>query len=142
MNTYEALLILKPLVDIDNSDVALKGVENLIENQKGKVLRVEKMGRKRLGYEIGKFKDAFVATVYLEMSPAAVVDFRRACHLNEDILRLTLVRRCPQQMAQEALRPPRPERPERPERGDRRPPHDRPPHDRGGDRFPRQQQSA
>ncbi|MEB3287025.1 MAG: 30S ribosomal protein S6 [Vampirovibrionales bacterium] len=135
LNTYEALVILKPIVDIDNSDVALKGVETLVDTLKGKIIRVDKLGRKRLGYEINKYKDAFVAAVYLELDPALVINFRRACKLNEDLLRVTLVRRCPKQLAQEAQRPAGP-----PFRSGDRPDHrgERPDF-RGGDRprFPR-----
>src|ERR1044072_4555895 len=47
-NTYEALIILKPILDVDNSDSVLKSVEDQIENLKGKVVKKDKLGRKRL----------------------------------------------------------------------------------------------
>jgi small subunit ribosomal protein S6 len=92
VNTYEALLIFKPSAESDNMDALVRGVENQLRNLKGKILRVDKVGRKRLAYELKKNKDAFVAIMTFQLEPKAIMEFRKACQLNEDILRLTLVR--------------------------------------------------
>ena len=93
MQTYEALVILKPILDVSNSDNVLKSLEALIEGQGGKIIKKDKTGRRRLAYEVRKFKDGFITT-YLFTSPAdRIVGFRRACALNEDVLRLVLVNR-------------------------------------------------
>jgi small subunit ribosomal protein S6 len=125
MKTYEAFIILKPILDVDNSDGVLKSIEDTIENLKGKVLKKDKMGRKRLAYEIRKFKDGFITTYLLALDPTQVDAFRRACQLNEDILRLMLINRNDVEIDALALNRDRSERPgERPmgdrgERGDR-----------------------
>lgn len=93
MNTYEAFVILKPILDVDNSDNVLKVIEDAVENLNGKVVKKDKLGRKRLAYEINKFKDGFITTYLLKLDPASVLSFKRTCQLNEDILRLTLVNR-------------------------------------------------
>lgn len=90
---YEAFVILKPILDVDNSDNVLKSIEDTIESLKGKVTKKDKLGRKRLAYEINKFKDGFICTYLLSLDPSSVTAFRRACQLNEDILRVTLVNR-------------------------------------------------
>lgn len=92
MNTYEALIVFKPVVDVENTDNVVKGVETLVTNLKGKILKLEKVGRKRLAYEIAKFKDGFITTMWMELDPSAVAEFKKVCQMNEDILRLTLVR--------------------------------------------------
>lgn len=93
MNTYEAFVILKPILDVDNSDNVLKVIEDAVESLNGKVVKKDKLGRKRLAYEINKFKDGFIATYLFKLDPASIVPFKRTCQLNEDILRLTLVNR-------------------------------------------------
>lgn len=92
MNTYEALIVFKPVLDVDNTEGVVKGVENTIQNLKGKVLKLEKVGRKRLAYEVSKFKDGFVTLFWFQLDPAAVAEFKKYCQLSEDIIRLTLVR--------------------------------------------------
>jgi small subunit ribosomal protein S6 len=93
MQTYEAFIILKPILDVDNSDSVLKSVEEMIENQGGKVIKKDKIGRKRLAYEIQKFKDGFITTYLFNLPADKISAFKRTCNLNEDILRLVLVNR-------------------------------------------------
>ncbi|HEY9745142.1 MAG TPA: 30S ribosomal protein S6 [Oculatellaceae cyanobacterium] len=93
MQTYEAFIILKPILDVDNSDSVLKSVEELIEAQGGKVIKKDKLGRKRLAYEVQKFKDGFITTYLFTLPSEKVATFKRACSLNEDILRFVLVNR-------------------------------------------------
>ena len=130
MNTYEALIILKPILDVDNSDNVLKRVEEAVENLKGKVLKKDKLGRKRLAYEIKKFKDGFVTTYLFNLEPATIASLQRTCQLNEDILRLVLINRSDVDMNDATIYGR-----ERPgdRGGDRH--HDRDRGDRGGDRF-------
>lgn len=92
MNTYEALIVFKPIIDVENTEGVLKNVENLVQTLKGKILKTDKVGRKRLAYEIAKFKDGFITTFIMQLEPSAVAEFKKACQINEDILRLTLVR--------------------------------------------------
>lgn len=127
MKTYEAFIILKPILDVDNSDNVLKSVEDTVESLGGKVIKKDKMGRKRLAYEIKKFKDGFITTYLLSMDPARLDEFRRACQLNEDILRLMLINRSEVEM--DSLTVAREQRPERPPMGER--------HHHGGERGPR-----
>ena len=93
MNTYEVLIIFKPILDIDTSDNALRSVETTVANLKGKILKKDKQGRKRLAYEIGKFKDGFVTALVVSLEGENLEAFRRACSLNEDILRFVILRR-------------------------------------------------
>lgn len=93
MNTYEALVLLKPILDVDNSDGALKGVEKTIEKLKGKVLNRDKMGRKRLAYEVQKFKDSFVTALVFQLPPDKMGELTRSLQLNEDVLRFIVIRR-------------------------------------------------
>lgn len=130
MNTYEAFVILKPILDVDNSDNVLKVLEDAVESMNGKVVKKDKLGRKRLAYEINKFKDGFIATYLLKMDPASVLSFKRTCQLNEDILRLTMVNRNKVDITDASVYGrERPQDRDRPERGG-----DRDRNERGGDR--------
>jgi len=125
MNTYEAFVILKPILDVDNSDSILKVIEDAVDSLGGKVVKKDKLGRKRLAYEINKFKDGFITTYLFNLPPTAITSFKRTCQLNEDILRVALVNRNKVDITDASVygreRPieHRDHRPERPERGDR-----------------------
>jgi len=140
MNTYEAFVILKPILDVDNSDNVLKVIEDSIDAQGGKVIKKDKLGRKRLAYEINKFKDGFITTYLFKLPPSAIVSLKRTCQLNEDILRLVVVNRSKVDITDASVYGrERPERAgDRPERGEFRGDRDRD-RDRGdrGDFRPR-----
>ena len=111
MNTYEGLILLKPILDMDNSDAALKNVEKTIEKLKGKVLNRDKMGRKRLAYEIAKFKDSFVTALVFQLPPENMNELSRLLKLNEDVLRFVMIRREENFSLEMAGKPRRPLRP-------------------------------
>jgi small subunit ribosomal protein S6 len=92
MNKYELLLVFKPVFEGDNLDTAVGAIETTIKNQKGKVLRTDKMGRKKLGYAIKKVREALVAVIAFEAPPEAAAVISHALKLNEDVLRATLLR--------------------------------------------------
>lgn len=116
MNTYEALFIFKPFLDLEtNAENPLKAVENMIHSLKGRVVHIDKMGRRRLSYDIQKFKDGALVTVLMELAPNVLADLRKYCQLNEDILRVTFVRLSEDELA--FMRAPRPQRPMRSDRG-------------------------
>lgn len=92
MNMYQALVILKPVVDMDYADSVLKNLEEAIQNMSGKIVKVEKMGRKRLAYPIAKFKDGLVAAIYFESPTAGMAKFVKDQQINEDILRMMVTR--------------------------------------------------
>jgi small subunit ribosomal protein S6 len=91
VHTYEALVIFKPVLDNEYAEGVLKSFENLIKNNKGKIIKSEKLGRRRLAYDIAKFKDGFMVQFFLELPPEAIVKLRRACQINEDILRISML---------------------------------------------------
>ena len=92
-HTYEALLICKPVLDLDSVDTVLSSFQkNLLEPKEGEVIKVDKIGRKRLAYEMNKFRDAFMMLVYFNMPPQNIVELRRLANIQEDILRLVLTR--------------------------------------------------
>ncbi len=93
MNTYEVLIVFKPILDVENVDAILNHFQkSVVEANQGEVAEIDKIGRKRLAYEIRKFKDGFLTLFLLKMPPEKVLDFKRACQLNEDILRVTMMK--------------------------------------------------
>jgi small subunit ribosomal protein S6 len=136
LNTYEVLIIFKPILDVENVDAILNHFQkNIVEANQGEVVEVDRIGRKRLAYEVKKFKDGFLTLFLLRFPPEKVADFKRACQLNDDVLRLTLVRQ-DQMPSRTALREEAPSFRREDGRGDdRRDRGDR--GDRGGDRGDR-----
>ena len=87
MRTYELLSIIKPNIDSEEYDKIVAKIEETVTSLKGKVLSTDKMGRKKLSYDIKDYRDGYFAVQTFEMEPDQVEKFRRQLRLNENILR-------------------------------------------------------
>ena len=91
MNQYESIIIVNPNVD----ESALKALEEKFTgliNENGKVESVENMGKKRLAYEIKKFKTGYYFLFNIEAPKEAIDEFNRVSRINENLLRHLVVK--------------------------------------------------
>lgn len=88
MKNYELLTVFKPNLDAEEVEKILSKIEETIESYKGKVLSADRIGRKRLAYDIQKFRDGFFVTQVLTLPAEKIVDFKRQLKLNDNILRV------------------------------------------------------
>jgi len=87
MKQYELLVVYKPNTDAEEVDKLLAKLTSDVEALKGSVDSVDKMGRKKLAYEINNFRDGFFANVVLSLPEDKVADFKRQLKLNDNVLR-------------------------------------------------------
>ena len=88
MKNYELLAIFKPNLDADEVDKNLAKLEETLAGYKGKVVSTEKIGRKKLAYDIQKFRDGFFVSQILAIPADKVADFKRQLKLNDNVLRI------------------------------------------------------
>ncbi len=91
MRTYELLSIIKPNIDSEEFDKLVVKIEEAIVALDGKVISTDKMGRKKLSYDIKDFRDGYFVVHNFEMDPAQVAKFNRQLRLNENVLRIMLL---------------------------------------------------
>ncbi len=91
MRTYELLSIIKPNIDSEEFDKIVAKIEENIVALNGKVLTTDKMGRKKLSYDIKDFRDGYFVVHNFELEPNQVEKFNRQLRLNENILRIMLL---------------------------------------------------
>jgi small subunit ribosomal protein S6 len=87
MKNYELLTIFKPNLDTEEVDKIVAKLDELIVSFGGKVESSEKIGRKKLAYDIQNFRDGFFYTSILSLPADKVAEFRRQLRLNDSILR-------------------------------------------------------
>ena len=91
MKTYELLSVIKPNIDSDEADKIIAKIEETIVGYTGSVLETEKMGRKKLAFDIQNFRDGYFVTQKLQIPAEKIVEFKRQLKLNENILRTMFV---------------------------------------------------
>ena len=87
MKNYELLAIFKPSLDSDELDKAVDKISADIKSAKGEVSSVDKMGRKKLAYDLQGYRDGFFTTMIVALPADAIVDFKRNLKLNDNIIR-------------------------------------------------------
>ena len=91
MRTYELLSIIKPNIDSEEFDKLTAKIEETFVSLGGKVLTTDKMGRKKLSYDIKDFRDGYMVVHTFELEPNQVEKLNKQLRLNENILRIMLL---------------------------------------------------
>ena len=87
MKNYELLTIFKPSLDSDELDKAVDKISSDVKDAKGSVVSVDKMGRKKLAYDLQGFRDGFFTAIVVSLPAESIVEFKRNLKLNDNILR-------------------------------------------------------
>lgn len=88
MKKYEVLTILKANLDNDEVDKVIEKIDSDLTELGGKVDSRDKMGRRKLAYDIKKSRDGFFVNTIISMPEEKVAEFRRALKLNDNVLRV------------------------------------------------------
>lgn len=87
MKNYELLAIFKPSLDSEELDKAVEKISEEIKSYKGSVESVDKMGRKKLAYDVQGYRDGFFTSMVLSVPAESIVEFKRNLKLNDNVLR-------------------------------------------------------
>lgn len=87
MKNYELLVVFKPSLDSEELDKAVEKISEEIKSYKGSVESVDKMGRKKLAYDVQGYRDGFFTNMILTVAPESIVEFKRNLKLNDNVLR-------------------------------------------------------
>jgi len=92
MNEYESVIIIKPNLDEGEIEGIITEITDLI-NQNGEVTKVEKMGVRKLAYEISKCKEGHYVVIYFEADPSIIAELERNYRINENIIKFITVKK-------------------------------------------------
>ena len=88
MKKYDLFTIIKPNLDNDEADKVVAKVEEIIKTLGGDVLECEKMGRKKLAFEVAGFSDGFMVNQVVNMPADKIVELKRQLKLNDSVIRI------------------------------------------------------
>ena len=87
MKNYELLAVFKPSLDSEELDKEIEKVSSEIKSYSGSVVSVDKMGRKKLAYDIQGYRDGYFTVVITSIPADKIVELKRNLKLNENIIR-------------------------------------------------------
>lgn len=93
MREYEMMIILSPNVDERNLSTNVQKLLQVVPNEGGELEKVDIWGRRKLAYPINKHSEGIYVVVDMKATPATAGELDRQLGLNEDVLRIKLLRR-------------------------------------------------
>ncbi|HEY8731633.1 MAG TPA: 30S ribosomal protein S6 [Candidatus Limnocylindria bacterium] len=93
MRPYELMYLIQPTADEERLTAVSERLQQSIGSLGGKVEKVSPPIRRRLAYEIGKYRDGQYGVLEYSLPPDQSREFERTIKLTEDILRHIVIRR-------------------------------------------------
>ena len=87
MKNYELLTVFKPSLDSEELDSVIEKISEEIKSYKGSVESIDKMGRKKLAYDVQGYRDGYFTTMIISVPAESIVEFKRNLKLNDNVLR-------------------------------------------------------
>ena len=89
---YEVMFIINAGLDEEAADAIVKRVEDLITKNGGTVNNIDRMGKRRLAYEVKKQIDGNYVLIEFAIYPAQIKEIDRVIKINEKIIRHLIVK--------------------------------------------------
>ena len=92
MRRYELMLVLRPDAPDDRSQALIDRTTRQLVAAGGQIVKVAPWGRRRLAYQIDRYREGSYHIILFESRAEAIVDLERALAISEDVLRHLVVR--------------------------------------------------
>ncbi|MEW6685132.1 MAG: 30S ribosomal protein S6 [Candidatus Edwardsbacteria bacterium] len=92
MRHYETVFILDSKLDENSVEKEITKVKELVQFQKGEVVKIDKWGRKRLAYEIKDRQEGYYVVINFTSSPERLNELERNFKLNDLVLKHIIVK--------------------------------------------------
>src|SRR5581483_3358664 len=103
---YEVTYILRPNLEENEIDERINAIAEQLKSRGGEVAGVEKLGKKRLAYEIDDVREGIYTVMRFRSDAAAAKELERQLGLNEDVMRALLVKLDKRALEAEKAAPP------------------------------------
>lgn len=103
MHDYEVTYILRPGLEDTDVEERTAAIAEIVRGRGGQVVATERLGKKRLAYEIGNAREGSYVAMRFQSEPAVAKELERQLKLHDDVIRELLVRLDRQALAQMAM---------------------------------------
>ncbi|HEX7057556.1 MAG TPA: 30S ribosomal protein S6 [Bacilli bacterium] len=91
MRKYEVMYIIRSDIEQEAIDATVEKVQGIITGGNGEVTKNEVLGKRRLAYEIKKFRDGIYVVVNFTAGPEVVKELDRLLKISDEIIRHIIV---------------------------------------------------
>lgn len=91
MRKYEVMYIIRPDLEQETVQAVTEKFQGIISNG-GEITKHDVMGKRRLAYEISKFRDGIYVLVHFSATPEVVAELDRVMKISDEIIRFLVVK--------------------------------------------------
>jgi len=92
MRNYELLYIIRPDAESDTVQAVTEKFQGIITSGGGEITKHEVWGKRRLAYEIRKFREGIYVLVQFKAQPAVVAELDRVLRITDEVMRHIIVK--------------------------------------------------
>src|SRR2546422_7170008 len=92
MRVYEVLFIIAPNIEESDIDTLITQLSDVATNQGAHIAKIDRMGRRRLAYPIGKFNDGHYVVLTVEGTGAEIAEIERRMRVTDAVIRYITIR--------------------------------------------------
>ncbi|HBT48070.1 MAG TPA: 30S ribosomal protein S6 [Peptococcaceae bacterium] len=92
MRSYEALFVIRPDLDAEQTQAVVDKFTKLITDNGAEVLQVDKWGKKRLAYEVRKFREGFYVLLQFKGPSSVAQELERVFKITDEVIRYLITR--------------------------------------------------
>ncbi|SMC00031.1 SSU ribosomal protein S6P [Thermanaeromonas toyohensis ToBE] len=92
MRSYEALYIIRPDLEAEQIEAVVNKFTNLVEKNGGEIIQVDKWGKKRLAYEVRKYREGYYVLMQFRGTPAIAQELERVFKITDEVIRYLIAR--------------------------------------------------
>jgi small subunit ribosomal protein S6 len=90
--TYELMFIVRPDMTEEDLDKLISTLQSVVPPSGGSVLRVDKMGKRRLAYTVKRFHDGIYVLMVIEGGGPVMHELERRLRVTEQVIKFLTVR--------------------------------------------------
>lgn len=90
--SYECTFICSPELDSTKVEDLVAKVSNLIETDGGTIKNLQQLGKKKLAYDINKFREGIYVYVEFEASGSVILPLENFFKVNDDVIRFLTIK--------------------------------------------------
>ena len=90
--TYELMFIVRPDMTDEDLDKLISTLQSAVPTSGGSIVKVEKMGKRRLAYTVRRFHDGIYVLMVVEGGGAVIHELERRLRVTEPVIKFLTVR--------------------------------------------------
>ena len=90
--TYELMFIVRPDMTEEDLDKLISTLSSVVPTSGGSVIRVDKMGKRRLAYAVRRFHDGLYVLMVVEGGGPVIHELERRLRVTEPVIKFLTVR--------------------------------------------------